>query len=169
MGFPAISVQRVVPPFTRLAETPGLLESPVFSFWLNRDPNAKEGGQLVLGGVDPAHHVGEHTWWVWASGGVGFRAGEQLELGGVDPAHHVGEHTCWVRDSRRCGLEGVWDMGGEQLVLGSVDPGAMPGSTRDGCGLAGVWVSGVGGVGGSWCWAAWTRRQCREAQVMGAS
>ena len=22
----------------------------------------KEGGELVLGGVDPAHFVGEHTW-----------------------------------------------------------------------------------------------------------
>ncbi len=40
----------------------GLVEEPVFSFWLNRDPNAKNGGELVLGGVDPAHFVGEHTW-----------------------------------------------------------------------------------------------------------
>jgi hypothetical protein len=23
-----------------------------------------EGGELVLGGVDPAHFVGEHIWWV---------------------------------------------------------------------------------------------------------
>lgn len=27
MGFPAISVQRLVPPFTRLAETPGLVDT----------------------------------------------------------------------------------------------------------------------------------------------
>ena len=35
MGYPAISVQRTVPPFTNMVER-GLLEAPVFSFWLNR-------------------------------------------------------------------------------------------------------------------------------------
>eukprot|EP00197_Chlamydomonas_leiostraca_P002454 CAMPEP_0202856990 /NCGR_PEP_ID=MMETSP1391-20130828/89_1 /ASSEMBLY_ACC=CAM_ASM_000867 /TAXON_ID=1034604 /ORGANISM="Chlamydomonas leiostraca, Strain SAG 11-49" /LENGTH=535 /DNA_ID=CAMNT_0049535727 /DNA_START=13 /DNA_END=1620 /DNA_ORIENTATION=+ len=61
MGFPAISVQRVVPPFTNMVEQ-GLLEEPVFSFWLNRDPDSPVGGELVLGGVDEQHYVGEHTW-----------------------------------------------------------------------------------------------------------
>ncbi|PNH10574.1 Phytepsin [Tetrabaena socialis] len=61
MGFPAISVGGVVPPFTRLVVAEVLAE-PVFSFWLNRDPNAKAGGELLLGGADPAHYVGEHTW-----------------------------------------------------------------------------------------------------------
>lgn len=42
----------------------GLLAEPVFSFWLNRDPDSKEGGELVLGGVDPSHFIGEHTWYV---------------------------------------------------------------------------------------------------------
>lgn len=27
-----------------------------------------EGGELVLGGVDPDHFVGEHTWWAWLGG-----------------------------------------------------------------------------------------------------
>ncbi|KXZ50438.1 hypothetical protein GPECTOR_16g612 [Gonium pectorale] len=61
MGFPTIAVDRVVPPFTRLAES-GQLAEQVFSFWLNRDPTAALGGELVLGGVDPAHFTGEHTW-----------------------------------------------------------------------------------------------------------
>eukprot|EP00198_Chlamydomonas_reinhardtii_P002995 XP_001692331.1 pepsin-type aspartyl protease [Chlamydomonas reinhardtii] len=61
MGFPAISVQHVPPPFTRLVEEGGLA-APVFSFWLNRDPNAPNGGELVLGGIDPTHFTGEHTW-----------------------------------------------------------------------------------------------------------
>jgi len=39
-----------------------LVEEPVFSFWLNRDPNAPNGGELVLGGVDPKHFRGEHLW-----------------------------------------------------------------------------------------------------------
>ncbi|GFR41721.1 hypothetical protein Agub_g2472 [Astrephomene gubernaculifera] len=61
MGFPAISVKGVVPPFTRLVED-GALAAPLFSFWLNRDPDAPVGGELVLGGVDPAHFTGDHTW-----------------------------------------------------------------------------------------------------------
>ena len=29
-----------------------------------------EGGELVLGGVDPDHFVGEHTGWAWLASGV---------------------------------------------------------------------------------------------------
>ncbi|KAG2452196.1 hypothetical protein HYH02_003227 [Chlamydomonas schloesseri] len=61
MGFPAIAVKHVPPPFTRLVEG-GELAAPVFSFWLNRDPAAPNGGELVLGGIDEAHFSGEHTW-----------------------------------------------------------------------------------------------------------
>lgn len=61
MGFPAIAVDGVVPPFTNMVDQ-GLLAEPVFSFWLNRDPTAAVGGELVLGGVDPKHYKGEHTW-----------------------------------------------------------------------------------------------------------
>eukprot|EP00955_Chlamydomonas_euryale_P036737 350542-Chlamydomonas_euryale.AAC.2 len=35
LGFPAIAVKKVPPPFTRMVEL-GLLEQPVFSFWFNR-------------------------------------------------------------------------------------------------------------------------------------
>ena len=39
-----------------------LVNDEVFSFWLNRNPEAKEGGELVLGGVDPKHFKGKHTY-----------------------------------------------------------------------------------------------------------
>lgn len=39
-----------------------LVKEPIFSFWFNRDANAKEGGELVFGGVDPKHFKGEHTY-----------------------------------------------------------------------------------------------------------
>lgn len=39
-----------------------LVKEPVFSFWLNRDINAKEGGELVFGGVDPKHFKDKHTY-----------------------------------------------------------------------------------------------------------
>lgn len=40
----------------------GLVKDPVFSFWLNRNPKEEEGGEIVFGGVDPAHFKGEHTY-----------------------------------------------------------------------------------------------------------
>lgn len=40
----------------------GLVKEEVFSFWLNRDADAEEGGELVFGGVDPKHFKGEHTY-----------------------------------------------------------------------------------------------------------
>eukprot|EP00798_Chlamydomonas_sp_ICE-L_P020800 gene20800-27633_t len=61
MGFPEISVDKVVPPVTAMVNK-GLLADPVFSFWMNRDPEAPNGGELILGGSDPAHYKGDHTW-----------------------------------------------------------------------------------------------------------
>ncbi|GBF89553.1 hypothetical protein Rsub_02271 [Raphidocelis subcapitata] len=61
MGFPQIAVTGAVPPFHRLVAL-GALPEPVFSFWLNRDPASQDGGELVLGGVDPDHFTGERTW-----------------------------------------------------------------------------------------------------------
>jgi phytepsin len=61
MGFPEISVDKVEPPFSNLVKQ-GLVKEPIFSFWLNRDLDDETGGELVLGGVDPNHFVGEHAW-----------------------------------------------------------------------------------------------------------
>ena len=63
MGWDTISVDKVVPPFYN-AYAQGLVPDDVFSFWLNRDESHPDGpgGELVLGGVDPAHYVGEHAW-----------------------------------------------------------------------------------------------------------
>jgi len=40
----------------------GLIKEPVFSFWFNRKTEEEEGGELVFGGVDPAHYKGKHTY-----------------------------------------------------------------------------------------------------------
>mmetsp|Transcript_23820 Transcript_23820/g.70689 ORF Transcript_23820/g.70689 Transcript_23820/m.70689 type:complete len:508 (-) Transcript_23820:169-1692(-) len=61
LGFPDISVKKTVPPFTKMVDA-ALVDEPVFSFWLNRDPDADVGGELLLGGVDEAHFKGERTW-----------------------------------------------------------------------------------------------------------
>ncbi|XP_007463493.1 PREDICTED: LOW QUALITY PROTEIN: napsin-A [Lipotes vexillifer] len=56
LGFPALAVGGVLPPLDKLVDQ-GLLDKPVFSFYLNRDPEAADGGELVLGGSDPAHYI----------------------------------------------------------------------------------------------------------------
>ena len=61
LGFPEISVGGAVPPFNKMMDQ-GLVKDPVFSFWLNRNVEGKQGGELTLGGVDPAHFKGEHVW-----------------------------------------------------------------------------------------------------------
>lgn len=61
LGFQEISVGNVVPPWYNMVDQ-GLVKEKVFSFWLNRDANAKEGGELVFGGVDPKHFKGKHTY-----------------------------------------------------------------------------------------------------------
>ena len=61
MGFPEIAVGKVQPPFQNMIEQ-GLIDEPVFSFWLNRKVGDSPGGELVLGGMDESHYTGEHTW-----------------------------------------------------------------------------------------------------------
>lgn len=39
----------------------GLLHEELFSFWLNRNPSASEGGEIVFGGIDKRHYRGKHT------------------------------------------------------------------------------------------------------------
>jgi len=61
MGFPQISVDGVMPPFQNMIEQ-GVVENPVFSFWLNRNPDDPNGGELVLGGSDPDKYTGDFTY-----------------------------------------------------------------------------------------------------------
>ncbi|XP_037373023.1 napsin-A-like [Talpa occidentalis] len=56
LGFPTLAVGGVRPPLDVLVDQ-GLLDKPVFSVYLNRDPKAADGGELVLGGSDPAHYI----------------------------------------------------------------------------------------------------------------
>jgi hypothetical protein len=51
-GWPAISVDAVPPVFQAMA-TAGLLDEPVFGFYLDSTGNS---GELEIGGIDPAHY-----------------------------------------------------------------------------------------------------------------
>ncbi|XP_073033887.1 aspartic proteinase-like [Primulina eburnea] len=59
--FKEISVGNATPVWYNMVEQ-GLVKEPVFSFWLNRNPEKEEGGELVFGGVDPNHYKGNHTY-----------------------------------------------------------------------------------------------------------
>ncbi|XP_057962427.1 aspartic proteinase-like [Malania oleifera] len=61
LGFQEISVGNAVPVWYNMVKQ-GLIKDPVFSFWLNRNADEDEGGEIVFGGVDPNHFKGKHTY-----------------------------------------------------------------------------------------------------------
>ncbi|XP_042520313.1 aspartic proteinase-like [Macadamia integrifolia] len=61
LGFKEISVGGAVPVWYNMVDQ-GLVKEPVFSFWINRNTEEEEGGEIVFGGVDPNHYTGEHTY-----------------------------------------------------------------------------------------------------------
>ncbi|XP_006134990.1 cathepsin D [Pelodiscus sinensis] len=61
MAFPKISVDKVTPFFDNVI-LQKLIEKNIFSFYLNRDPQAQPGGELLLGGTDPKYYTGNLEW-----------------------------------------------------------------------------------------------------------
>ncbi|KAJ0621366.1 putative phytepsin [Helianthus annuus] len=60
LGFKEISVGNATPVWDNMIKQ-GLVKDPLFSIWLNRDVNGEKGGEIVFGGVDPEHYIGDHT------------------------------------------------------------------------------------------------------------
>jgi saccharopepsin len=96
LGYDTIAVQRVVPPFYHMVNR-GLIDEPVFSFWLNSKDAGGDGGELVFGGTNPKHYVGDihyapvkrKGYWEVELEKVSF-GGEDLELDPVGAAIDTG-------------------------------------------------------------------------------
>lgn len=61
MSYDRISVNGVPPVFNNMIAQ-GLVQDPLFSFWLSRDPDAPKGGEITFGGVDSELYTGDITW-----------------------------------------------------------------------------------------------------------
>ncbi|XP_044498716.1 aspartic proteinase A2-like isoform X2 [Mangifera indica] len=61
LGFQDISVGQATPLWYNMIQQ-GHVSQQLFSFWFNRDPDSKVGGEIVFGGFDWKHFRGDHTY-----------------------------------------------------------------------------------------------------------
>ncbi|KAJ6665062.1 hypothetical protein lerEdw1_005293 [Lerista edwardsae] len=61
LAYDKISVKQVKPFFDNVIEQK-LVDQNVFSFYLNRDPGASPGGELLFGGIDKQYYTGDLNW-----------------------------------------------------------------------------------------------------------
>ncbi|KAL3453579.1 aspartic peptidase domain-containing protein [Aspergillus insuetus] len=58
LGFDTISVNKIVPPFYKMIEQ-GLLDDPVFAFYLGDANKEGDSSEATFGGIDKDHYTGE--------------------------------------------------------------------------------------------------------------
>jgi len=61
LGFKSAANSKATPPFVSMVKQ-NLVENSVFSVYLNRDPRAQHGGEIIFGGVDPSMYQGDFTY-----------------------------------------------------------------------------------------------------------
>lgn len=60
LGYDSISVNHIVPPFYRMIEQ-GLLDSPVFAFYLGTSDSKGDTAEAIFGGTNKDHYTGKIT------------------------------------------------------------------------------------------------------------
>ncbi|OLL23005.1 Vacuolar protease A [Neolecta irregularis DAH-3] len=58
LGYDTISVNQIVPPFYTMIDQ-GLLDQPVFSFYLGDKDSGSDGGIVTFGGIEPSLYTGK--------------------------------------------------------------------------------------------------------------
>ncbi|XP_016005123.2 cathepsin D [Rousettus aegyptiacus] len=106
MAYPRISVNNVLPVFDNLMQQK-LVDKNIFSFYLNRDPNAQPGGELMLGGTDSKYYTGSLSYL-----NVTRKAYWQVHMEQVDVGNSL--TLC------KAGCEAIVDTG-TSLVVGPVE------------------------------------------------
>ncbi|XP_066969087.1 lysosomal aspartic protease-like, partial [Macrobrachium rosenbergii] len=82
MAFTDISVMGIPTVFDTMIDQ-GVVDEPVFSFFLNHDLTGEVGGELVLGGSDPAHYEGEFHYVPVSRVGYWQLTTDAIKVGGV--------------------------------------------------------------------------------------
>lgn len=91
MGFDTISVDHILTPFQNMLSQ-GLVSSPVFSFYLNRDQTQAPGGEIIFGGIDENYIDGPITYtpvtsegyWQFKMDGVSMNGSESDSISACD-------------------------------------------------------------------------------------
>uniref|UniRef100_A0A8D2KWM1 cathepsin E n=1 Tax=Varanus komodoensis TaxID=61221 RepID=A0A8D2KWM1_VARKO len=61
LAYPALAVDGVTPVFDNMMAQ-NLVELPLFSVYMNRNPDSSVGGELIFGGYDHSHFSGNLNW-----------------------------------------------------------------------------------------------------------
>ncbi|KYO21621.1 cathepsin E [Alligator mississippiensis] len=61
LAYPSLAVDGVTPVFDNMMAQ-NLVEMPIFSVYMSRNPESSAGGELLFGGFDPSHFTGTLSW-----------------------------------------------------------------------------------------------------------
>lgn len=89
MGYPSIAVDGVTPPFDNMMARK-VFSDNIFSVYLSKDPSAKTGGELVLGGIDSKYYTGDFSYVPVTKKGYWQFALDSVNIGGKDAGYCSG-------------------------------------------------------------------------------